>query len=341
MGTATATPLTACDHIQANTTNTTIQAQARASTTTSTAVCELELTPQQSEALAWWESHLAARERGTRSPKHKNEPDEPFEEFCEKLFERLRTKTSALESLYDAAERMCETVVNRYAERVRANITQSRQIPAFCRLPYSVRDTRPDGEVCAAIHEAAANGKNLYISGAVGVGKTYVACQCVYLWCMRNLRFTCATSLYDVAVNRVPPQPVIENFHETLPVKNYPVFLSARDFLYELRATFDGGGGGESEVLQKYLSIPILIVDDLGAEKITDWTRDRMFFLLDKRLYDTKKQTIITSNHRIGELAAVLDDRLASRIAETCTVFRLEGADKRIKNMNLKEENER
>jgi DNA replication protein DnaC len=304
------------------------------------AVCEL--TPEQSEALAWWESHLAARERGTRPPKPKNEPDEPFAEFCEKLFERLRAKTHALESLYDAAERSCEMVVRRYAERVRANITQSRQIPTFCRLPYSVQDTRPDGEVCAAIHEAAANGKNLYISGTVGVGKTYVACQCVYLWCRQNLRFTCATSLYDVAVNRVPPQPVIENFHETqlLPVKNYPVFLSARDFLYELRATFDGGGGSESEVLQKYLSIPILIVDDLGAEKITDWTRDRMFFLLDKRLYDRKKQTIITSNHRIGELAAVLDDRLASRIVETCTVFRLEGADKRIKNMNLKEEND-
>ena len=311
METAAATQPTAYDRIQTNTATS-------------------EPTPEQREALAWWNSHLAAREREKPTPK--DEPDEPFAEFCERLFEGMKEKIQVLDPLYDAAERTCETVVSRYAERVKANITQSQQIPTFCRLPYPVQDIRPDGNICAAIHYAAAEGKNLYISGTVGVGKTYVACQCVYLWCIRNFRFTCATSLYDVAVNRIPPQPVIENFHEALPVKDYPLFLAVRDFLYELRSTFDGGAGSEAEVMRKYLSIPVLVVDDLGAEKITDWTRDRIFFLLEKRLYDKKKQTIITSNHRIGELASALDDRLASRIVETCAVFRLEGADKRLAN---------
>lgn len=241
----------------------------------------------------------------------------------------MAEKIQILAPLYEEAERIREVVLERYAQRVRGNITQSKQIPAFCRLPYPIDHLQPHGDVADVIQQAFEAGRNLYIAGPVGVGKTYVACQCVYLWCIRNLRFAIATSLYEEAVCGVAPQPVIENFHETLPIKQYPLFLAARDFLHELRQTFDGGGS-ETEVLKKYRNVPVLVFDDLGAEKITDWTRDRVFFLLEKRLYDKTKQTIITSNLRLNELATSIDDRLASRIVETCGVFRLDGDDRRM-----------
>lgn len=283
--------------------------------------------PEQIEAAAWWELHFAAKERYKTGSE-----EEPFLHYASRLFEGMKEKAEILAPLYAQAEENREIILSRFTARVRAQIEKSSQIPAFCKLPYSVASVVARTPIVEKLHTAFLDGKNLYISGTVGTGKTYAACQCVYLWCRQHFRYGFATSIRDEAVKGVPPHPIIENFFEASPVKDYPLFLASRDFLHELRSTFNGNGN-ETEVLDKYTKAPVLVFDDLGAEKITDWTRDRVFFLLEKRLYDKAKQTIITSNLPIADLAATIDDRLASRIVERCEggLFALEGADLRIK----------
>lgn len=73
----------------------------------------------------------------------------------------------------------------------------------------------------------------------------------------------------------------------------------------------------------------ILIIDDLGAEKASDWVAETMFKIIDKR-YREVLPTIITSNLDLGELADRLGDRITSRIAEMCDVIKLEGSDRRL-----------
>ena len=51
----------------------------------------------------------------------------------------------------------------------------------------------------------------------------------------------------------------------------------------------------EAEVLKKVSECDLLIIDDFGAEKITDWVLEKVFLLIDTR-YKTEKPLIITTN---------------------------------------------
>lgn len=73
----------------------------------------------------------------------------------------------------------------------------------------------------------------------------------------------------------------------------------------------------------------IIIIDDLGVEKPSEWVSETMFKIIDKR-YREMIPTIITSNLELGELSEHLGDRVASRITEMCDVIKLEGVDRRL-----------
>lgn len=73
----------------------------------------------------------------------------------------------------------------------------------------------------------------------------------------------------------------------------------------------------------------VLIIDDLGAEKASEWISETMFRIVNKR-YEEMLPTIITSNLELGELTDRLGDRIPSRIAEMCDVIKLEGKDRRL-----------
>lgn len=74
----------------------------------------------------------------------------------------------------------------------------------------------------------------------------------------------------------------------------------------------------------------LLIIDDLGAEKASEWVSETMFKIVDKR-YREVLPTIITSNLDLGELSERLGDRISSRIAEMCEIIKLDGEDRRLK----------
>jgi DNA replication protein DnaC len=93
----------------------------------------------------------------------------------------------------------------------------------------------------------------------------------------------------------------------------------------------------ELKVLAPVFDAEVLVLDELGASKPTDWVRDTMMQIINTR-YNDKKLTIFTTNYldgRRSERDETLEDRigvrLRSRLFEMCKTVQLEGDDYRKK----------
>jgi DNA replication protein DnaC len=120
------------------------------------------------------------------------------------------------------------------------------------------------------------------------------------------------------------------------------LFWEQRELLKALQGTFDPGSGRrESEVLHPVLSSEVLVLDDLGAGRTTDWARDVLHEIIVHR-YNSKLPMVITTNCVLeadpedGDailggltLKQRLGDALMSRLYEICRFVRLEGRDYR------------
>ena len=94
-------------------------------------------------------------------------------------------------------------------------------------------------------------------------------------------------------------------------------FISAPSYLKMLKSSFGEQDSARMDIrakIREYYDCDILIIDDLGAEKRSDWSDSELFDLIDSR-YTNELPTIITSNKAIRELPE--DDRLKDRIYET------------------------
>lgn len=93
----------------------------------------------------------------------------------------------------------------------------------------------------------------------------------------------------------------------------------------------------ELAVLAPVLNADVLVLDELGASKPTDWVRDTMAHIINSR-YNDKKLTIFTTNYldeRRNEREETLEDRigvrLRSRLYEMCRTVIITGEDYRRK----------
>lgn len=85
--------------------------------------------------------------------------------------------------------------------------------------------------------------------------------------------------------------------------------------------------GVDSEAeMDRYRSAGLLLLDDLGTAKGSEWVEEITYRLINGR-YEDMSPTIFTTNLTIPELRAALGDRIAGRLAETCTQVLLEGTD--------------
>jgi len=73
---------------------------------------------------------------------------------------------------------------------------------------------------------------------------------------------------------------------------------------------------------------PVLLLDDLGAAKGSEWTEEIAYRLINKR-YNDMLPTLITTNLAIADLREAVGDRVASRLAEMTERVVLTGADRR------------
>ncbi len=77
------------------------------------------------------------------------------------------------------------------------------------------------------------------------------------------------------------------------------------------------------------LSEKILFLDDLGAEKITEFVKQIMYYIINER-EQRELKTIITSNFSLADIDRQIDPRISSRIGGMCKVLKFSGKDRRI-----------
>lgn len=89
----------------------------------------------------------------------------------------------------------------------------------------------------------------------------------------------------------------------------------------------------------KYLifNCDLLIIDDLGSEQITDFSKTELFNLLNMRLLKEKK-IIISTNCDLEELLKIYSERISSRLIGNFVLFKFFGDDIRVKQ-NIQSKN--
>lgn len=148
-------------------------------------------------------------------------------------------------------------------------------------------------------------GKGLYIWGKnTGCGKTSWACK-IMSYYFRKIAFR--SGLEN------------EGLHIFLPT-----------FLEELRLSYDNSDPEFEEELGMIKKCKLLIIDDIGAEKPSDWVRERLLSIINTRV-SNGLSTIYTSNLSLNELEAKMGNRVVSRIKGSTKEIHLTGADRRDK----------
>jgi DNA replication protein DnaC len=95
------------------------------------------------------------------------------------------------------------------------------------------------------------------------------------------------------------------------------IFVSMPDLLTKIKQTFNNDRENEEQILKALDICDLLIIDDLGAEKTSDWVEETIFKIIDNR-YRKKKPILITSNVSPYELSKKIGSRSTDRILEMC-----------------------
>jgi DNA replication protein DnaC len=80
--------------------------------------------------------------------------------------------------------------------------------------------------------------------------------------------------------------------------------------------------------LDRLAAVDLLHVDDVGAEKTSEWVLEQLYAIVNAR-YEEERSIVITTNLERDELAAQINERTVSRLEEMCTVVPLFGDDAR------------
>lgn len=132
---------------------------------------------------------------------------------------------------------------------------------------------------------------NLVLTGPVGTGKTHLAFAAV--------RSDYITRGLDV------------------------VYAPVSEMLDRLRP------GGPEDALDDYVHADRVIIDDLGAERPTDWTAERLYLVVNRRWME-ERPSVVTTNLEPAALREALGERTYSRlVGSDAVVLRLGGDDRR------------
>jgi DNA replication protein DnaC len=83
------------------------------------------------------------------------------------------------------------------------------------------------------------------------------------------------------------------------------------------------------ELLDRLTAVDLLHIDDVGAERTTDWVLEELYSIVDAR-YEDERSIMITTNLDYDDLCTQITPRTASRLAEMCDQLPLDGEDRRV-----------
>lgn len=154
------------------------------------------------------------------------------------------------------------------------------------------------------IVEHVEKGEGLYIwSSNTGNGKTSWACK-IMSYYFRKIAFSSG-------------------------LENEGLYIYLPTFLDDLRNSYSDPSPDFEEELEMVKQCRLLIIDDIGAERVTEWVRERIVSIINTRTANGLS-TIYTSNLSLKGLTDKLgDDRISSRIRGSVQEINLLGKDNR------------
>lgn len=112
-------------------------------------------------------------------------------------------------------------------------------------------------------------------------------------------------------------------------------FYETRELLKLVRDTFATSGESEMDVLRPVLDADLLVLDDLGAEKTSEWVQETLGLVVNTR-YSERRPTVFTTNledsvdtTNPNSMYLQLGARTRSRLKEMCTWVEMDGPDVR------------
>lgn len=96
----------------------------------------------------------------------------------------------------------------------------------------------------------------------------------------------------------------------------------------DLNAALRPSGEFEPEAWRTVTQCDLLIIDDLGTERVTDWTGEQLHRLLDTRGRE-RRRTIVTTNLTSQKVEDRYDSRVADRLLDDALPLKFEGRTRR------------
>jgi len=107
------------------------------------------------------------------------------------------------------------------------------------------------------------------------------------------------------------------------------MFVVVPELLAKIRSSYNAHDGKADEIIEAAKDAPLLVLDDLGAEKVSDWVREQIYMLVNFR-YEHELPVVITTNNGGKELEAELGRRTLSRLIEMTVPVTIKARDYRM-----------